>query len=236
MPLASVIAPLQITVWSMIPDFIKRIIMPKLLILAIHHGLTKGQRHCPKSTESVPSTLLLQYSQMDATYPLSFLAHQLAGPAFMTMLDNVGFPQNLALDLFHHTSQLVAEALDKHHCGSEGARNHMHAFSNSQGLLGNWGLDQLLPRVVVVVESGHLCSHWTPSCSCQQQMDELGRWTLQARMKRMTFFHSFALYPIRGGNDALMISKPLRSTIGLHIQYIQIRRKQHQRTVGPCLF
>lgn len=29
------------------------------------------------------------------------------------MLDELGFPQNLALDLFHHAPQLVAEALDE---------------------------------------------------------------------------------------------------------------------------
>jgi hypothetical protein len=50
---------------------------------------------------------------MNATYPLSFLARQLAGPAFTTMINNLGFPQNLALELFHRTSQLVAKALDE---------------------------------------------------------------------------------------------------------------------------
>lgn len=60
-------------------------------------------------TDQCPSTP----TDLNVTHPLSFLAHQLAGPAFPTMLDELGFPQNLALDLFHHAPQLVAEALDE---------------------------------------------------------------------------------------------------------------------------
>lgn len=50
--------------------------------------------------------------QTNVTYPLSFLAHQLADPAFAAMRHKLGPPKHLALDLFRHAFQLVAEALD----------------------------------------------------------------------------------------------------------------------------
>ena len=65
---------------------------------------------------------------MNATYPLSFLARQLAGPTFTAVLNNLGFAQNLTLELFHHTSQLVAKALDERPTDQKVQTIHACAF------------------------------------------------------------------------------------------------------------
>lgn len=99
------------------------------------------------------------------------------------MLNNLWFPQNLALDLFRHTFQLVAKALDEHPTG-QNVEEAMYALLSSPPLTGNWDLDQRLPRVVAVVGLGHLRSHALISfgwawCWCQWQKDGLGRCTLR---------------------------------------------------------